>query len=93
LLHEPQAYQIASTDFATLPLKKLRGRQIVKRIGQTRRYEPVPKGLNAMTALVVLRNKAIQPVLAAARELRSSRGAQNPTALDVHYDAIRVAMH
>ena len=45
-----------------------------------------------MTALVVLRNKAIRPLLAAAQELRPTRGAQNPKALDTHYDAIRVAM-
>jgi hypothetical protein len=41
---------------------------------------------------VVLRNKAIQPLLAAAQELRPSRGAQNPSALDKYYDTIRNAM-
>jgi hypothetical protein len=45
-----------------------------------------------MAALVVLRNKAIKPLLAAAQELRPSRGAQNPRALDTHYDTIRMAM-
>jgi hypothetical protein len=53
----------------------------------------MPSGLKAMTALVVLRNKAIKPLLAAAQELRPTRGAQNSRALDTHYDAIRVAMH
>jgi hypothetical protein len=42
-------------------------------------------------ALVVLRNKAIQSLLAAAPELRPSRGAPNPRALDVHYETIRSA--
>jgi hypothetical protein len=42
---------------------------------------------------VVLRNKAIKPLLAAAQGLRASRGAQNPTALDSHYETIRTAMH
>ena len=77
---------------AAYDLKKLRGKKIVRRIGQTRRYESIPKGLRAMTALVVLRNKAIQPLLAAAQKLRPSRGAQNPRALDTHYDTIRTAM-
>ena len=77
---------------AAYDLKKLRGKKIVRRIGQTRRYESMPKGLRAMAALVVLRNKAIQPLLAAAQELRPSRGAQNPQALDTHYDTIRTAM-
>jgi hypothetical protein len=45
-----------------------------------------------MAALVVLRNKAIKPLLAAAQDLRRSRGAQNPKALDMHYETIRTAM-
>ena len=45
-----------------------------------------------MVALVVLRNKAIKPLLAAAQNLRPSRGAQNPRPLDKHYDTIRKAM-
>jgi hypothetical protein len=77
---------------AAYDLKKLRGKKIVRRMGQTRRYESMPKGLRAMAALVVLRNKAIKPLLAAAQELRPSRGAQNPRALDTHYDTIRTAM-
>jgi hypothetical protein len=43
---------------AAYDLKKLRGKTVVRRIGQTRRYESIPKGLRAMAALVVLRNKA-----------------------------------
>lgn len=77
---------------AAYDLKKLRGKKIVRRIGQTRRYESIPKGLRTMTALVVLRNKAIKPLLAAAQELRPSRGAQNPSAIDTHYHTIRTAM-
>jgi hypothetical protein len=77
---------------AAYDLKKLRGKKVVRRIGQTRRYESMPKGLRAMAALVVLRNKAIKPLLAAAQGQRPSRGAQNPRALDAHYEAIRTAM-
>jgi hypothetical protein len=77
---------------AAYDLKKLRGKKIVRRIGQTRRYESVAKGLRAMAALVVLRSKAIKPLLAATQELRPSRGAQNPRSLDTHYDTIRMAM-
>jgi len=77
---------------AAYDLKKLRGKKIVRRIEQTQRYESMPKGLRAMAALVVLRNKAIKPLLAAAQDLRPSRGAQRPRALDTHYDSIRTAM-
>jgi hypothetical protein len=62
--------------YAAYDLKKLRGRHILRGIGHTRRYEPLPTGLRAMTALVVLRNKAIKPLLAAAQPLHPTRGAQ-----------------
>ena len=45
-----------------------------------------------MVALVVLRNKAIKPLLAAAQRRRKSRGAQNPSPIDKHYETIRTAM-
>ena len=77
---------------AAYDLKKLRGKKIVRRIGQTRRYESMTKGLRAMAALVVLRNKAIKPLLAGMQEQRPARGAQNPSGLDTHYDTIRIAM-
>ena len=77
---------------ASYDLNKLRGKQIIRRIAQTRRYETLPTGLRALTALVVLRNKAITPLLAAAQRLRPTRGAHNPKTIDRHYDAIRVAM-
>jgi hypothetical protein len=70
---------------AAYDLKKLRGKQIVRRIGHTHRYEPLPTGLKPMTALLVLRNKAIKPLLAAARELRPARGGHNPKPIDAHY--------
>ena len=47
--------------------------------------------LRAMTALLVLRDKAIKPLLAAAQPLRPTRGAHNPKPIDLHYDAIRCA--
>ena len=77
---------------AAYDLKKLRGKEIVRRIGQTRRYQSTSSGVKAMVALVVLRNKAIKPLLAAAQDLRPSRGAQNPRPLDRNYEIIRTAM-
>jgi hypothetical protein len=77
---------------AAYDLKKLRGKQIVRRIGHTRRYEPLPAGLRAMTALIVLRRKAIEPLLAAAQPLRPTRGTHNPKPIDTHYRTIQVAM-
>src|ERR1700758_5414095 len=77
---------------AAYDLKKLRGKHIVARIGRTRRYEALPSGLRAMTALIVLRNKAIKPLLAAARPFRPARGSRNPKPIDAHYQTIQGAM-
>jgi hypothetical protein len=77
---------------AAYDLKKFRGQQIVQRIGETRRYEARPAGLKAIAALVVLRDKAIKPLLASVQQLRPSRGAHNPRPLDAHYHAVRAAM-
>ena len=77
---------------AAYDLKKLRAKNIVQRIGETRRYESTASGLRAMVALVVLRNKAIKPLLAAAQRRRKSRGAQNPRPIDRHYETIRMAI-
>ena len=77
---------------AAYDLKKLRGKQMVERIGKTRHYRSTPAGWRAIGALVILREKAIRPLLAAAQEIRPSRGSQNPTALDHHYETVRVGM-
>ena len=58
---------------AAYDLKKLRGKPIVCRIGQTAKYETIPQGARAMAALVVLRDKAIKPLLAAAQQHRRTR--------------------
>ena len=77
---------------AAYDLKKLRGKQLVERVDQTRYYLATTTGLNAIAALVTLREKAIRPLLAAAQEIQPSCGSQNPTALDGHYETVRVAM-
>src|ERR1700730_9626258 len=77
---------------AAYDLKKLRGKQIFCRIAKTQRYEPIPHGLRTMAALLVLRDKVIKPLLAAARQDKPARGAQNPTALDTHYQIARLSM-
>ncbi|HVH72524.1 MAG TPA: hypothetical protein VNB49_15635 [Candidatus Dormibacteraeota bacterium] len=77
---------------AAYDLKKLRGKQLMRRVGKTVKYEPIPAGLRAMAALLVLRDKAIKPLLAAAQQLRPTRGPQNPRPLDIHYQTIYAAM-
>ena len=45
-----------------------------------------------MTALIVLRNEAIRPLLAAAQPLGPPPDAQNPKPIDLHYQTINVTM-
>lgn len=78
---------------AAYDLKKFRGKQLVRRIDGTRRYEPVASGLKTLAALLVLRHHVIKPLLAAAEHTAPPRGAQHPTALDRHYAALRTGMH
>ena len=101
LISDPRRVKVASGPGASggysprqaaSDLKKLRGKQMVERVGKTRAYRPTQAGLKAIAALVVLREKAIRPLLAAAQEIRPSRGSQNPTALDRHYETVRVGM-
>jgi hypothetical protein len=77
---------------AAYDLKKLRAKNMVQRIGKTRRYEATPYGLKAMAALVALRHHVIQPLLASAINTAPSRPPQNPTALDHSYAALRTHM-
>src|SRR2546426_6746789 len=63
---------------AAYDLKKLRAKNMVQRVGRSRRYQATPSGLKAMAALVALRNHVIKPLLARTMNAIPSRGAQNP---------------
>ena len=77
---------------AAYDLKKFRGKDFVRKIGQSRRYEPTSSGLQAMTGLFVLRDKVIKPLLAASCQPKRGAGPAHPTPIDQHYEAVRVAM-
>jgi len=77
---------------AAYDLKKLRGKNLVRRIGRSRRYETVPEGLQAMAALLVLREKVIKPVLAGAGKPRRGRKPKDQSPLDAHYETIQFQM-
>jgi hypothetical protein len=69
---------------AAYDLKKLRGKAMVCKIGSSRRYEPLPERLRAMTALLVMREKVIKPLLAASCQLEPPSTLRNPTPIDAH---------
>ena len=77
---------------AAYDLKKLRGKGMVRKIGTSRRYEPELAGLRAITALLVLREKVIRPLLAASQRPEPQIKANHPTPVDQHYEHLRVGM-
>jgi hypothetical protein len=77
---------------AAYDIKKLRAKGMVRKIGKSRRYEPVPEGLRSLTALLVLREKIIRPLLAASGQPEPSATPAHPMPIDQHYESLRVAM-
>jgi len=77
---------------AAYDLKKLRGKGMVRKVATSRRYEPEPNGLRAMTALVVLREKVIRPLLAASQRPESPAKPNHPTPVDDHYEHLQAGM-
>ena len=77
---------------AAYDIKKLRAKGMVRRIGKSRRYEPVPEGLRSLTALLVLREKIIRPLLAAGTQPEPQAKPANPVPIDHHYERLRAGM-
>ena len=73
-------------------LKKFRGKRIVVRIGKSHRYETSPDGLRAISALVLLRDNILRPLVASATRHEFTAGPSHPTELDHHYEALRKEM-
>jgi hypothetical protein len=77
---------------AAYDIKKLRAKDMVRRMGKSRRYEVVPEGLRSLTALLVLREKIIRPLLAASRQPEPHAKPANPVPADHHYENLRLGM-
>jgi hypothetical protein len=77
---------------AAYDLKKLRAKNVVQRIGKSRRYQASAYGLQVIAALVTLRNQVIQPILAGTVNRKPSRQAHNPTPVDQCYASLRTHM-
>ena len=77
---------------AAYDIKKFRAKGIVRKIETSRRYELVPEGLRSLTALLVLRDRVIKPLLAASGQPEPPLQPANPTALDHHYERVRAGV-
>ncbi|MBL6961922.1 MAG: hypothetical protein ISR59_12520 [Anaerolineales bacterium] len=77
---------------ASYDLRKLRAKNWVRKIGKSRRYEIAPEGLKIMTALLVLREKIIKPVLSGAGKPKRGPKPKNQSPLDIQYRVLQTAM-
>ena len=71
-------------------MKKLRAKQLVAKLGRSRRYQVVPAGMRAVTAVLILRDHVIKPILAGVRTPAASSKPPISTLLDQRYDQIRI---
>jgi hypothetical protein len=77
---------------AAYDLKKLRAKQLITKMGRSRRYELCPASLRAIAALQILREQVIRPVLAGVHNAcRQAQPILSP-ALDRHYERLRLDM-
>ena len=77
---------------ASYDLKKLRGKDLVRRIKHSRHYEAPPEGLRAMAGFIVLREKVLIPLLAGVGNRKPGRKPSNRSQIDIHYENVQSEM-
>lgn len=87
---------LASTDYtvrqAAYDIRKLRAKHLVVKPDHTRRYQVPPDAARTMTALGVLRDHVVAPLLAGVAAPRRGRKPSTWTKVDKDYDTLRVDM-
>lgn len=78
---------------AAYDLRKLRGKGLITNGPRRPRYLATPTGLRTITALIVLRDKVLKPVLAGARGTRRGRPPKNVSQIDEHYRRLQRETH
>lgn len=77
---------------ASYYLKKFRGKNLIRRIGKSHRYEATENGLQSITAFLILRNKILIPLLAGAAKRVGNKPLKNIYEIDSHYKNIQLEM-
>ena len=73
-------------------IKKFRGKGLVSKLPNSRRYAVPQQAVATMAALVILREKLLRPILAAVHKPRKSHAPKNCTPIDQHYENLRQDM-
>jgi len=77
---------------AAYDLKKLRAKDLITKLRRSRRYQLSPPSMRAITALLVLREHVIGPLLAGARTPPRASKPATWTLVDQHYQQLRLDM-
>jgi hypothetical protein len=77
---------------AAYDLKKLRGKNLLTKLDDSRRYSIPPQAIRTIGALVILREKVLRPILAGVGKAKMGRKLKNWSPIDEHYEAIRQDM-
>jgi len=77
---------------ASYDLKKFSGKNLVRRIGKSHKYEATENGLQSITAFLLLRNKILIPLLAGAEKRVENKPSKNIYEIDSHYKNIQSEM-
>jgi DNA-binding transcriptional ArsR family regulator len=83
------SYQVRQ---ASYDLKKLRAKNLARKIEKSRRYEATTNGLRQISAYWVLREKILIPLLASAGQSNTAPRSINRCKLDIHYDNVKIEM-
>jgi hypothetical protein len=73
---------------AAYDIRKLRGKNLAIKPGNSRRYHITPPTARTITALLTLREYVIAPILAGIRSPRPGRRPAHWTAIDHDYEAL-----
>jgi len=77
---------------AAYDLQKLRGQQLVRVEPGTRRYHARPSGLRQLSAVLLLREQVLEPLLSATEAKHEPVVSKESSPLDALYEQLRGAM-
>jgi DNA-binding transcriptional ArsR family regulator len=77
---------------AAYDLRKLRAKGLVEKPERSRRYVVAPDAARTITALSVLRDQVVSPILAGVRSPRQGRKPSAWTQVDRDYESLRIGM-
>jgi hypothetical protein len=91
-VHQMTRHSDYTTRQAAYDLRKLRGKGLADKAGQSRRYHTPPGAARTIAALLGLRDQVIAPILAGVRSPRMGRKPAHWTRIDRDYETIRTGM-